>query len=420
MNYQESLNYLERLGNEVLTMRFGLETMEGLLAHLGHPELSYPSILVAGTNGKGSVARFLNSVLDSCGLRTGLYTSPHLVKVLERFVCGRQTIDPESFAGYLSRVVEAIEGLNLPGHPTFFETLTAVAFLFFKERKVDLAVLEVGMGGRLDSTNVVDPVLSIITPIGMDHMQYLGDTVEEIAREKAGIMRKNRPILVAPQTEPVDKVLREEARRHGSHLEELDLDRVEVLDSTDGRYCFRYHGQSFQLPVYGHHQVQNAVLAIRATEILNHTGFELPLPRVRDGIESSVLAGALQKICSHPAVFLDGGHNPDAARLLADFVVKHTKRPRALVMGMMKDKDYCKVLGILSSCMDQIFFTRIDSERALDPRELRTACPRGQVVERPEEAYHQALQGAKTVIVTGSFYLVGQILRSLGRQASEA
>lgn len=388
--------------------------MRSLLVQLGNPERSYPSILIAGTNGKGSVARFVNSALRSSGCRTGLYTSPHLVRVSERFVSDGQAVTPEEFAFYLSEVSEAIRALDLPAHPTFFETLTAVAFLYFKQKQTELAVLEVGMGGRLDSTNVVDPILSIITPIGLDHVQYLGDTVQQIAREKAGIVRKDRPLLVAPQTIPVCRVLREEARRQGAHLVELDFDEVQILSCADGRYRFRYHDQSFQLSVYGRHQVQNAAMAVKAAEVLSQLGFDLPASRVKEGIEGTLITGTLQKICGYPAVFLDGGHNPDAARLLAQFLIEHTESPRALVLGMMKDKDYRKVIEILSPCMDQVFFTKIDSERALDPGEMSAFCPEGQVVERPEEAYGRALLGSKTVIVAGSFYLVGQILRSLG------
>jgi len=223
MNYSECGDYLEKLGNEVLTMKFGLDTIRTLLRALGNPETGYPSLLVAGTNGKGSVARFIGSVCSKSGLKTGLFTSPHLVSVTERLNIDGHPISRERFAQELTAVTETIAELELEAHPTFFETITATALRYFAQEEVDIAILEVGLGGRLDSTNAVNPILSILTGISYDHQQYLGETLGQIAAEKAGILRASRPALSHPQVPEVRLTLQAQAHRLGTELEEVDL-----------------------------------------------------------------------------------------------------------------------------------------------------------------------------------------------------
>ncbi|MGH9341619.1 MAG: bifunctional folylpolyglutamate synthase/dihydrofolate synthase [Acidobacteriota bacterium] len=407
MNYPDCLTYLNRLGNEVLTMRFGLGTVRTLLQALGNPHLKYPAVLVTGTNGKGSVARFLHSIAHSSGLHAALYTSPHLVALEERFISGGRKIHPEAFASCFSRVVEGIARLSLPAHPTYFETLTATAFLYFAEQEVELAVLEIGMGGRLDSTNVVDPLLSIITPVGLDHQKYLGETLEAIAREKAGIIHPNRPVVIAPQKREVREVLLEESARKNSKLTELNPLEVEILGNEEGRYSFSFHGQPYNLPVYGRNQVENAALAILAAEIL---GASLGAPTVAP----TNLQGVLQKIGRDPDIFLDGAHNLDAACNLVSFLSEHTASPRSLVIGLMHDKDLPGMSAILSPCFDRIYLTEIDSPRAASVDELKQVFPQGTPIEQPLDALQKAVtDGSQTIVVSGSFYLVGKILSGI-------
>ncbi len=418
MNYSQCLTYLEKLGDEVLTMKFGLETIRALLEALDNPHLKYPSVLIGGTNGKGSVARFLNSVCTACEIRNGLYTSPHLMDVEERFVVDQAAINSERFAHHLSCVVDAIQGLKCPFHPTYFETLTAVAFLYFLEQKVELAILEVGMGGRLDSTHVVDPLLAILTPVGLDHQRFLGETLEKVAFEKAGILGRAKSALMAPQRSAVQQVFQSEAVKNKVELQELDSPAIQCLESSDGKYAFRFHEIEIQLPLYGQHQVGNAALAMTAAEILGQSGFSVSRRCMRKGIEETLWMGRIQVFGTDPQVVLDGAHNLDAAQALVNFLDHHTQAPRALVFAMMSDKDIAAVLEILGASFERIYLTRVNSRRSASIEEFKKFWPSGIAVADPLDAYHQALASpVSTVVAAGSFYLVGEILRNLSRQA---
>ncbi|MDA2924910.1 bifunctional folylpolyglutamate synthase/dihydrofolate synthase [Acidobacteria bacterium AH-259-L09] len=420
MNYSECLAYLQKLGDEVLTMKFGLETMRTLLGALGNPHLKYPSLLIAGTNGKGSVARLLNSIFTACGIRNALYTSPHLIKVEERFVLDNRPIESETFAHYFARVVDTISRLKFSSHPTYFETLTALAFLYFSEQKVEIAILEVGMGGRLDSTNVVDPVLSILTSVGLDHQRFLGGTLEEIAREKAGILHEARPALMAPQRAQVRQVFLSEAAKKKVTLHELDSSSIEYLGSREGKYAFRFHGSEFKLQLYGQHQVESAALAVQAVEILRNHGFAVSATCTQKGVERTQWIGRIQVLGQDPTVVLDGAHNLDAAKKLVNFLTLHTRPPRTLVFGMMRDKDVGAVLEILRPYFDRIYLTCINSPRAATIDELKSLLPSGVCVDDPFAAYCQALSSSATTVVAGSLYLVGEILERGRRAGSSA
>jgi dihydrofolate synthase/folylpolyglutamate synthase len=339
-----------------------------------------------------------------------------MVRIEERIAVDGVSIPSGQFTHHLSAVVRTINRLGLPVHPTFFETVTATALHYFADRQVDLAILEVGLGGRLDSTNIVDPVLSVITPISLDHQQYLGETLAQIAGEKAGILRNGRPALVAPQSEEVRRVLLEQAEEKGAQLEELDPFQIQLRDSVDGRYYFDYQENSYQLNVYGEFQAQNAALAIRAVEELKDSGFPIPEQSIQTGIEEAGTNGVLQKIRDHPTVFLDGGHNPSAAHQLAKFLLEHTVGPRKLVFGIMRDKERAAVLEALNSCFDEVYLTSIASQRAASIGDLVEAFPAGIPVTDPLEAYCRSLRESSTVVVAGSFHLGGEILSSISSE----
>ncbi len=409
MNYRECLDYLDRLGNEVLTMKFGLETMRLLLGRLGDPQLRYPSILVAGTNGKGSVARFLAAILSASGYRTGLYTSPHLVHVEERIAVDGRTIARDRFAAAFSRVSEAILSLGPPRHATYFETLTATAFAAFSEAEIDIAVLEIGMGGRLDSTNVVDPEVSVLTPIGLDHQHILGATVAEIAAEKAGIIHPGRPVVSAPQVPDAMRVVRARAEDLGSPLEVVDPSEIASQPTSDGRHRLAYRGRSARLRVFGRHQAENAALAILASDTLQSRGWILPKRSVEKGLSGVQPYAAPRRLRRDPDLFIDGGHNPDAARRLASFLLEHTQPPRALVLGMMRDKEIGEFVAVLRPAFETIYLTRIESERAATVEDLLGLVPDGRAEPDPLRAVQLASADARTVVVAGSFYLAGQV-----------
>jgi len=412
MNYRECLDYLNRLGDQVAVAKFGLDNIRTLLGALGNPHRRFPSVLIAGTNGKGSVASFLSSIFTSAGHKTGLYTSPHLISVDERISVNGRRISADSFAACISRTVDAIQALALPYHPTFFETVTATAFLSFAEAGADIAVVEVGMGGRNDSTNVLEPTLSVITPISIDHQQYLGQSFKEIAFQKAGIIHRRGTAISAGQLLEVRSVLEEEAARQEAELRFVDEGRAHVTGSEGGRYHFSLDGMQFELNLHGRHQVGNAVLAISATEILQEKGFPFTRSAITDGINRASIPGRIQKIGECPAVFLDGAHNDEALEKLADFVEEHTRRPRSLVFGMMSDKRISTSVRRLTTCFDSIYLTRTSSKRAATASNLARLFPTGTWVDDPLEALTLARQHSVTVVVTGSLYLVGEVLAS--------
>jgi dihydrofolate synthase / folylpolyglutamate synthase len=414
MDYPECLTYLAKLGNEVLAMKWGLDNILRVLVRLGDPHRNYPSVLIAGTNGKGSVARFLGSILSRGGYRTALYTSPHLVRLEERFVIDGETICPGAFARYFTQVIEAIDEADMESRLTYFETLTALAFLYFAEEKVDLAVLEVGMGGRLDSTNVVDPVLSIITRVGLDHQEFLGSTLDAIAREKAGIIHPGRPVLISGQRGEVRAAIIEQAAAKGAQLLELEEAAIQDVRSKDGRYSFSFRGIVYSPQLYGKHQVENAALAVQAAQFLNGAGFPLPADSIAAGISQATLEGRVQLIGSDPLVIVDGAHNRDAIENLAAFVREHTPPPRNLVFAMMRDKEIGLVLETLKPLFQTVYLTEVRSARSASLEQLLGLLPEGVPIPDPSEALRQAMMGAETVIVTGSFYLVGQIMEKQG------
>lgn len=413
MDYSECLAYLRRLGDEVLTMRLGLEPFRGLLGQLDHPHRRFPSVVVAGTNGKGSVTRLLGSIMSSCGLKTAVFTSPHVMRLEERIVVDGKPISRQEFAACFSRVAETIRRAELRFHPTYFETVTATAFRYFARRRVELAILEVGMGGRLDSTNAVDPRLSVITPVGLDHQAQLGNTVEEIALEKAGVLRPATPVLLSPQRKEVRRVLGERAAHVGAVVHDLDLPALRPLEEQRGRYSFSFRGTNYRLGMHGKHQIENAGVAIQASEILERLGFARNGTGVREGVEKARSLGVLQKIEGRPAVYLDGGHNRDAVANLAAFLQAHTRPPRSLVFGIMRDKDIEVVLGLLAPLFERIVFTSFQSARAAAPQRLKEVCPRGRAVPDPVLALRRVLEAGATTVVAGSFYLVGEILSAI-------
>jgi dihydrofolate synthase/folylpolyglutamate synthase len=387
MDYAECLDYLEKLGDE-----------------------EYPCIIIGGTNGKGSVASFLNSVYSAAGIRNGLYTSPHLIKIEERFRVDGLTISGEEFARCFTLVIRAIERLNLPSHPTYFETLTALAFVYFRREAVKLAILEVGMGGRLDSTNVVDPILAILTPVGMDHENFLGDRLEKVALEKAGILASGRPALIGLQRSTVRKVFRDQAREEGAVVYEANDRAYRLLSHDGGRYRFQFGNSEYQLSVSGRHQVDNASLAIQAVEILSDS-FPVSSADLRRGIEQMIWPGRVQCVEGDPVVILDGAHNPDAVEALATFIKDHTRPIRTLVIAMMNDKKVEPLADLLRPHFENVLVTEVRSVRAASAEDLAFHFPGAITVREPSKAFTMALASkAQTVVVTGSLYLVGEVL----------
>jgi dihydrofolate synthase/folylpolyglutamate synthase len=431
MNYAECLSYLADLGHELRGVKFDLERITAILASLEHPEGKYPTAIVAGTNGKGSTSAFLASILECAGYVTGLYTSPHLVRVNERIRVNGREIADEDFARSFGEVRQTVDRLvkekSWAQRPSFFEFLTATAFLHFASCPVEFAVLEVGMGGRLDATNVTEPRVALITNIDLDHLEFLGSTHAAIAREKAGVIKPSRPVVSACEHPEAVEVIRNRCAELGANLlETSSFARISGLRDRDGRYLFdlALNGDCFsQLapPLLGKFQVKNAVTAVAAAWRLSQEGFDISRAAVVEGLRRARWPGRLEVVGEQPLVLLDGAHNPAAAREIAAFARGELSGKRLrLVYASMRDKAIGEISEILFPMAEEVYLTRLDLARAATPEEiLATACSRPErVVVEPEPA--QALERAcrasgprDVVLVLGSLFLVGEIKKAL-------
>jgi dihydrofolate synthase/folylpolyglutamate synthase len=438
------------LGHELAqtpSQKFDLAHMRVLLAALDHPERHFPSVLIAGTNGKGSTAATLASILRASGLKTGLYTSPHLVRINERIRVDGEEIGDDDFAflqGEVDRVAEQlVERAELPWHPSFFEMMTAIAFEHFARRKVELAVLEVGMGGRLDATNVVEPLVSVITDISLDHQKFLGDTVGEIAREKVGIIRSGGVAVVLPQQPEANDVI-------GNTILELGARGVNaapyvppvspgsaqylVPSSKQGKsgFVYRYPLQVLgteilvETSLVGRHQLRNVALAIAAAVELSQRGFgSITAPTIEHGVRETRWPGRFEVIAARegwPEIVIDVAHNPAGAWALRSALSeRYQDRPLIFVFGAMRDKAISEMAEILFPLGERVIATRPENPRSAAPEEIQQAAGRTGVEIEAVEDVEIALQRARVlagsravVVITGSIYLVGEVMRVAG------
>jgi len=415
----EILGRLESSG-----IRLGLDRLGGLLSRLGHPERHGPSVLIAGTNGKGSTSALFAAMASAAGYRTGLYTSPHLETVEERLRIDGRAVPAERLGDLLARVIADSEDL-----PTYFEALTAAAFLWFAEEEVELAVLEVGLGGRLDATNLADPALSLITPISFDHQEYLGDTLAAVAREKAGILRRGRPALAWIEDPEPAEAVREAAVEVGADLRFASSEvRIEGIEANAGRPGQRVRlttpagRHDLAIGLSGAHQAKNLGLAVRAAEVLAAAGFpRLDSSAIVRGAAACRWPGRLEQveIPSGRRVLLDAAHNPGGAETLAAFLSGEA-RPVDLLFGVLADKDARGILFTLAPYVRRFVFTTPASPRAQAPATLAALLPlrtpeaEVYVEPDPQAALDRALAlGGETVVACGSIFLIGEIRRGL-------
>jgi len=434
MDYPSAVRYLLSLGRELAAptqaaaAKFSLENISVLLARLGRPDRAFPAVHIAGTNGKGSTAAFVESILRDAGFLTGLNTSPHLERINERIRIGSEEIGDEQFAATFTRIHRVIEELlaegKLRAHPTYFECVTALAFEAFARARVEFAVIEVGLGGRLDATNVIEPVVCAITRIDFDHENFLGHSLREIAVEKAGILKFGVPVVSAPQLPEVREILRARAGElHCPLTETEDAFRIEELSMEGG--CTRAKvtevetGAQFflapQLP--GRFQLQNALNAVAVARVLQSRNFKITNQNIEHGIAAATWPGRLEKLQSRPEVYLDGAHNPGAARELARFFEENFAGRRILlVYGAMRDKAVDEVAGSLFPHAADVIFTQPNSPRAVSATRLAQIAghhaTHSTVVADAEAALEAALAKVgpeDAIFVTGSLYLVGQL-----------
>jgi dihydrofolate synthase/folylpolyglutamate synthase len=414
--YQNSLEYLYSL--DKFGMIFGLTQVERILETLGNPHRAIQAIHVGGTNGKGSTAAMMASILQKEGYRVGLYTSPHLVRFTERIRINGKEIEEAEVARLAGEMRERIEAASIEPPFTFFDFTTAMAIYYFSQKMVDLAILEVGLGGKLDSTNVVDPLLSIITNVAMDHEEVLGQSLLKIAREKAGIIKKGRPLITAA-TQPsvlhlISRVCREQ---------EAPCFRVgkEFRSVRTGERDFHYEGLQrklwgVHLNLPGPHQIINATTALGAMEILEELGYTVSTKAMIEGLKDVDWPGRLEVVRSAPQVVLDGAHNPAGAKVLKDSLEKEFQYRRLiLLIGIMKDKKYETMLHTLTPLADHVILSRPNTVRAASPSSLKKSIgqngKRVEVIDDLKEAIGRSLSMAgeeDLVCITGSLYTVGE------------
>lgn len=428
MTFAQCRAYLEKL--QVLGIKLGLDNVRALLGALENPENAFPSILVAGTNGKGSVCAMLASALGRQGMRVGLYTSPHLVDVRERIRVDGRLISRPAFCRAIAAVKDAAESLlesgNIGSPPTHFEALTCAALFHFRERRADIAVLEVGMGGRFDAVNAVPPVLSVITSIGRDHERFLGPTPARIAFEKAGILRDGVPVVCGVPRGPARAVIRKEARERGApFIGVFDRPRSLKIVKRKSGYDFAYDDgleiRRFTPRLAGRHQGRNGAVALTAALTLGRTWRPLDERRILEGIRKAEWPGRLELVRRSPPVILDGAHNPDGARAVRDYLRDFVRRPLVLVFAAMRDKDIAGMARVLFPAARRIVLTAFPFHRAADPADILRLARRhaGRIVleSDPVRAVRLAFKEARrlrgTVLVTGSLFLVGEIKRRL-------
>jgi len=434
MHFDEAVNYLLSLGHETIAIKLGLDNIRRLLAALGHPERVYPTVQIAGTNGKGSTAAMLERICRASGLSTGLYTSPHLISITERIRIGGQDITREEFARLASQVRAAsIELERETGAlPTFFEQVTAIALLAFREARVELAILETGLGGRLDATTAVSADTIAITPIALDHQEYLGHTLCEIAAEKAAVIRPNTTVVVAAsQPDEARAVIYERCRACGvaPRLATADIGILGADASGRLRVTFKTEADVYEdvrLSLRGRHQATNASVAVALAEVLRERGFPVTRDHIVEGLETAEHAGRLELLAGEPSLLFDGAHNAAGARALRDFLDKFVRTPLTLVFGAMRDKELDEIAATLFPAADKLILTRPTNPRAATLDALtQLAASHGinnsthgvnnnspMLVESPAEALRVAeeLTPADGVVcITGSLYLVGEV-----------
>jgi dihydrofolate synthase/folylpolyglutamate synthase len=434
MNYEAAVRYLLSLGRELAAptqaaaAKFDLENIAVLAERLGRPDRVYPIAHIAGTNGKGSTAAFLESILRRAEFRTGLNTSPHLERINERIRVNGEEIGDAAFAEVFSRIQFLIEELlaaaKLRAHPTYFECVTAMAFEHFARERVEFGIFEVGLGGRLDATNILSPTVTIITRIDFDHENFLGHSLKEIAAEKAGILKPGVALILAEQRQEAREViLARAAQLNCPVIETGKAFGTQPQFAQDG--CFRAlvtelsSDDSFEIApsLPGEFQLQNALNAVAAARNLKRRGFRISDEAITEGIANTVWPGRLEKLQSHPDIYLDGAHNPGAAQELAAFFEQNfAGRKIWLIYGALRDKAVDEVAGLLFPHAAEVIFTEPRTSRAISASRLAEIAahhaPSFSIVSSAEQALDLALSEAApedAIFITGSLYLVGQL-----------
>ncbi len=413
-------------------MKLGLENIQKLLAALENPEKNYLKIQVAGTNGKGSTCAFLDAICLSANIKTGLYTSPHLISIIERIKINGREIPENDFARHAAKVRETSENLVKTGKletvPTFFEQVTAIALCAFAEAKIELAILETGLGGRFDATTAANAEIVAITPIDFDHQDILGNTLAEIAAEKAAIIREDTEVVIARQPEEAEKILSDVCVDFGIAPKSTRF-VVEICGVREnGKFIVNFQTskakyENVSLNLAGRHQIENARTAILLAETLQSSGFKITNENVVEGLRTAVHKGRLE---FHRNILFDGAHNVAGARALREFLDEFIAQPITMIFGAMRDKDLAEITNILFPKADSLIFTVLDNPRSMNIRELLEFTPENFdkkkvfSAEKVAEAIAKATENSSDnhlIVITGSLYLVGEAQKILNNKS---
>ncbi len=415
-NCLESMFGLRRFG-----IKLGLDTIRSILDDLGNPQERFACIHVAGTNGKGSISSAIASILFTSGYKTGLYTSPHLVKFNERISINNKNISDNNVIASYHAVKNADYGTR---EPTFFEFVTAMALYEFGKEEVEWAVIETGMGGRLDATNILNPEISIISNIAIEHQFYLGNTIEQIASEKGGIIKKTTPVVAGVKQKSAKGVIKDIAKKHSAPLY-FSGDDFRIRKTQKGMFSYfglekEWHNIRPGLP--GEHQIDNAAIVLAVCEILRSNGLDLPFSKIREGLLNTQWPGRLEIVCQSPVVILDGAHNLVASKMLADYLSQNMASKKiTLVVGILDDKPYEDMLKCLIPVCSRVILTQPEIDRSLSPDQLYSVAEKmisdismiPDVGEAVKHAVDMALPD-EAVCIAGSLYVVGEAKESLG------
>ncbi|KMT22685.1 bifunctional folylpolyglutamate synthase/dihydrofolate synthase [Clostridium cylindrosporum] len=421
MNYNEALKYVESIGK--FGINLGMKRIERFCEILGSPEKKLKVIHVGGTNGKGSTTTFISKILENAGYRVGVYTSPYIERFTERIRVNKEEIPESEVARLVTEIVPHVETLVKEGldHPTEFEVITAVAFKYFEEQNVDFVVLEVGLGGRFDATNVVDPVLEVLTTISLDHVNVLGDDIAKIAYEKAGIIKKDKPLVLYPQEASAEKVILDIASEMNAKIYKVEDVAHEIVaenvDGTEYNLSGSIDYKGIKIAMLGHHQVMNTKTAILAIEALRDLGYEISKESIYEGLGEARWPARFEVLTKDPIIVLDGGHNVQGIEALVDSINKYFPGKKIkITCGMLSDKDYNKMIADLLSIGDNFITVTPNNDRALTSEELcdiiKGKGKDAKAAKDINEAVDMALatrSEEEMLVFCGSLYMIGEV-----------
>ena len=418
LSYNEAVSFLYSL--QKFGIKFGLSSTSNLLAKLGNPHIGRRYIHIGGTNGKGSVSAFIAEILYKAGFKVGLYTSPHLVSFTERFKVNNEKISHNDVVRLLKVMLQAIDTNNLP---TYFEATTAMALLYFADKNTDIDVIEVGMGGTLDATNIISPMISIITNVGMDHTEYLGNTIKKIATDKAGIIKPNTPVITGAHNKKALSAIEEKASKISAPLTRIGKDiKYRMVGNSFNYYGKLFRLNNIKLGLNGSFQPRNAAIAFAAIESLREYGLQIEENHLRSGAENVVWPGRFHMIKKDGCAFLlDGAHNPPAISELRNSLQKKFPTQKIiLILGIMKDKDIKSMVKTIVPMAKYVYYTSPKYERSAKPEQLAAEaanlCIPGKITQGIENAICEAKKisdGNDLIVITGSFFTIGEALSIL-------